>query len=201
MMHPPSCDEAKEPSQPSSSRASIKLVSRTKSTYFKVVPIYVIDGYGNKIETTLLMDRAASASLVNKELFDKLHIPWKPHKLELTWLEPETERLESNAFLHDLNIAPIGDPDKRISLNGMIALQKLSLPKQEQDPEAIKAEYPYLTNALIPKFTEQRPQILLGLPDAKWMISLETIVDFTQESAPIAERTPLGWTICGGSVP
>jgi len=201
LMHPPSCNEAREPSDPSSSRASIKLVSRTKSTYFKVVPIYVIDGYGNKVETTLLMDRAASASLVNKDLFEKLHIPGKPHKLELTWLEPETERLESNAFLHDLIIAPINDPDKFISLNGMIALPKLSLPVQEQDPEAIKAEYPYLRNALIPNFTEQRPQILLGLPHAKWMISLETIVDFTQESAPIAERTPLGWTICGGSVP
>ncbi|XP_070492311.1 uncharacterized protein [Chironomus tepperi] len=199
-MHPPSCDGAKQPSEPSSSSATANLAYKSNSTYFKVVPIFVIDGYGNKIETTLLMDRAASASLVNKELFDKLHIPGTPHKLELTWLEPETERLESNAFLHDLIIAPVSDPDKRISLHGMIALPKLSLPIQEQDPDAIKAEYPYLRNALIPKITEQRPQILLGLPHAKWMISHETIVDFTQESAPIAERTPLGWTICGGLV-
>lgn len=199
IMHPPSCDKVKEPSQPSSSRASVKLASVAETTYFKVVPIYVIDGYGNRIQTTLLMDRAASASLVNKDLFDKLQIPGKPHKLELTWLEPDTERLESNALLHDLIIAPVNDPDKCIKLNGMIAMPKLSLPRQEQDPEAIKKDYPYLRNALIPGFTEQRPQILLGLPHAKWMISLETIVDFTQDSAPIAERTPLGWTICGGS--
>ncbi|KAG5666058.1 hypothetical protein PVAND_017820, partial [Polypedilum vanderplanki] len=79
----------------------------------------------------------------------------------------------------------------------MSALSGVVLPQQEQDPQLLKREFPYLRNAKIPAFTCQRPQILLGLPHSKWMVSLETIYDDREESAPIAEKTPLGWTVSG----
>ena len=170
-------------------------------TMFKVVPIYVIDGFGRKVETTLLMDRAAGSSLVSRELFDQLNIPGEPIKLELTWLQPNATYNNPNALMHDMTIAPRHDPDRLIQLNGMFAINGLSLPEQGQEPRKIKKMHPFLKEADIPAFEKQRPQILLGLPHAKWMVSLETILDFSSESAPIAEKTPLGWTICGGSTP
>jgi hypothetical protein len=166
-------------------------------TLFKMVPVYVFDGNGNRVTTTLLMDRGAGASLVNRAFFDTLGIEGEEFQLRLNWLQPSTAHPDSNAIRHTLKIAPIHDPTRIITLNDMSALSGVTLPLQEQDPKALMSEYSYLRNAKIPAFSRQRPQILLGLPHSRHMVSLETICDDSQESAPIAERTPLGWTVSG----
>jgi hypothetical protein len=95
----------------------------------------------------------------------------------------------------------VHDPDKIVHLKGMLAIENLSLPKQKQDATALKEHFSSLEKVPIPEFEQQRPQILLGLPHAKWMVTLETICDFNLDSSPIAEKTPLGWTVCYGKAP
>lgn len=181
--------------------AALHHLRGTGATLFKVVPVFVIDGRGNQVETTILLDPGAGASVVNKSFFQRLDIDGSKCDLELTWLQPGKTHSTSAAILHDLVIAPKHDPSRLITLKGMTAFDNVVLPFQQQNANELKKEFPFLQNADIPSFDKQRPQILLGLPHARWMVSLETLIDYSINLSPIAEKTPLGWAISYAETP
>ena len=161
---------------------------------FKVVPGHAVASNGELIPVNILFDTGSGLSLSDMSLLSRAGWPSREYELAMKWTS-DVIRTESNARLHDVVFIPY-NRKQPVVFKGVTAIDNLELPEQTQDPAEIKGQFPYLGKVPIPKFTKQRPQILLGLPHAKFMAAIQTIKD-PNGQGPIAELSELGWTVSG----
>jgi len=161
---------------------------------FKVVPGHAVSTNGELLPINVLFDTGSGLSLSDMSLLSRAGWPSREYELAMKWTS-DVIRTESNARLHDVVFIPYNRKHP-VVFKGVTAIDNLELPEQKQDPAQIKHQFPYLSKVPIPTFDKQRPQILLGLPHAKFMAAIQTIKD-PDGCGPIAELSELGWTVSG----
>ena len=82
-------------------------------------------------------------------------------------------------------------------INEIRTVRKLDLPTQSVDARELCKKYQYLNSVNIPSYVQGSPTTLLGLPHAHLLYAMTYRVGMPGE--PVAVKTPLGWTIFGGS--
>ncbi|XP_070492639.1 uncharacterized protein [Chironomus tepperi] len=181
---------------PSFTTTSANIHTRFLQTvsHFPMVPGHVVAVDGKLIPVTIMYDSGSGISLATHSLFEQAkYNSQMDYELNLRWAT-DIEHTDTQAKLFDLNFLPSGKT-KPIVIKNVTATQSLNLPEQEQDPETIKRRFPYLKDVPLPCYSQQVPQILLGLTHANLMAHLSSVCG--QDGDPVAALTPLGWVLYG----
>lgn len=158
-------------------------------SHFPMVPGQVVAADGKLIPVTIMYDSGSGISLATYSLFEQAKYESQmDYELNLRWAT-EIEHKDSQAKLFNMQFLPFGKT-KAITIKSVTATSSLSLPEQKQDPEEFKQRFPHLRDVPLPSYSQQVPQILLGLTHANLMMQLSSVCG--QDGDPVAALTPLG---------
>ncbi|XP_053699271.1 uncharacterized protein LOC128746246 [Sabethes cyaneus] len=164
---------------------------------FRYLPI-VLYGKHTSIPTFAFLDNGSELTLLDKALASELQLEGESMPLCLHWTGG-AKRREENSKTVKLELAAKHNPFKKYTLNGVRTVDELLLPPQTLNVEELKVLYPHLKNLPIESYHDIRPRILIGMKDQHL-----SLVRKSREGAwhqPIAVKTRLGWTVCGGGKP
>ncbi|XP_065079912.1 uncharacterized protein LOC135702797 [Ochlerotatus camptorhynchus] len=161
---------------------------------FRYLPVVLQGKYGS-IKTFAFLDDGSALTLLDKDLAKELQLDGEKKPLCLHWTGG-AQRREINSKAVSLDVAATHCPTKRYTLNGVRTVDELLLPSQTLNVEELGKLYPHLKDLPITSYENVRPRILIGMKDQHLSLVLKSR-EGTREQ-PIAVKTRLGWTICGG---
>ncbi|XP_062705726.1 uncharacterized protein LOC134287612 [Aedes albopictus] len=164
------------------------------SALFRYLPV-VLYGKTAVINTHAFLDEGSELTLLDQELADLLELDGAERPLCLRWTGG-TERCEPDSRAYNLQIAGAKERSKRFDINDVRTVKELKLPSQTLDMSKLSQEYSHLRDLPIDSYQDVRPRILIGTKHAHLGLVLKSREgEFGQ---PIAVKSRLGWTICGG---
>ncbi|XP_065078253.1 uncharacterized protein LOC135701397 [Ochlerotatus camptorhynchus] len=107
-----------------------------------------------------------------------------------------TERHEADSHIYNLHIAGGKNESKKFLLSDVRTVKALLLPQQTMDMAKLSQLYPHLRDLPIDSHRDARPRILIGMKHALLSLGLKNREG--EIGQPIAVKTRLGWTVCGG---
>ncbi|XP_062556893.1 uncharacterized protein LOC134221721 [Armigeres subalbatus] len=168
--------------------------SATSSALFRYLPV-VLYGKTNVVHTYAFLDEGSELTLLDQDLADVLQLDGVERPLCLRWTGG-TERCEPDSRAYNLQITGAKVGSKRFDLNDVRTVKELKLPQQTLDMTKFCEEYPHLRDLPIDSYRDVQPRILIGTKHAHLGLVLKSREgEFGQ---PIAVKSRLGWTICGG---
>lgn len=203
VMHPPSANPKSNGTHANSNTIHVlsSQLNDSASSLFQVAKAVVKDAAGSDVPVTVFFDSGSNATLISKQLFNRLNLPGEPHALSVKWCTGSVANCSEGSFKTSLSIASAENPTERFTLHNVITLDDLSLPAQAQDPKFLKEIFPHLKDVKIPEFDCQRPQILLGLHHRHLMAPSEIVFPPGDIPSAIAEKTKLGWVVSCANLP
>lgn len=187
-------DKKAELSNESIASINAHISNRVKRTWFKVLPVILRRGE-RSIRTLALLDGAASLSLLEDSLANFLNLEGTPQELCMKWTNGTHQSINDSRRVF-LTISSVDNLSKSIRLNDVRTVKTLDLPCQSMDKEAVE-EYKHLKDIPFASYKEGKPQILIGLDNARLISVMRRRVGGSED--PIAEKTELGWVISGGA--
>ncbi|XP_065073869.1 uncharacterized protein LOC135697938 [Ochlerotatus camptorhynchus] len=169
---------------------------QTKSSdiLFRYIPV-VLYGKRGSIRTHAFLDDGSDLTLLDEELADELKLDGEVRSLCLHWTGG-TQRQEVKSRVVELEVAGVHSGAKSFTISGARTVNELLLPYQTMDIEELSSLYPHLQGLPIDSYHGVRPRILIGLKNQH--LSLPLKCREGNLSDPIAIKTRLGWTVCGG---
>ncbi|XP_065076509.1 uncharacterized protein LOC135700047 [Ochlerotatus camptorhynchus] len=161
---------------------------------FRYLPV-VLQGKHGSIQTFAFLDDGSALTLLDKELADELQLEGEPKLLCLHWTGG-AQRRENSSRAVSLDVAAAHHPSKKYTLNGVRTVNELLLPSQTLNVEELRKLYPHLKDLPIASYQDVRPRILIGMKDQHLSLVLKSREGIRNQ--PIAVKTRLGWTVCGG---
>ncbi|XP_055615196.1 uncharacterized protein LOC129761499 [Toxorhynchites rutilus septentrionalis] len=161
---------------------------------FRYIPI-VVQGKHGLITTFAFLDDGSALTLLDNDLADELMLEGEKKPLCLQWTGG-AQRREDNSRSVSLTVAAAHRPSKQYTLNGVRTVDELLLPPQTLNVEELRKRCSHLNDLPIASYEDVRPRILIGMKDQHLSLVLKSR-EGTQNQ-PIAVKTRLGWTICGG---
>ncbi|XP_062704517.1 uncharacterized protein LOC134286848 [Aedes albopictus] len=190
-------DSGSSPSAPPYSGPSGCNSHRTtaSSVLFRYIPV-ILFGKTGTMQTFAFLDEGSELTLLDQELADILQLDGTERPLCLRWTGG-TERCEPNSRAYNLQISGVKDGSKRFEINDVRTVKDLLLPQQSLDMAKLSEQFPHLRDLPIDSYRDIRPRILIGTKHAHLGLVLRNREgEFGQ---PIAVKSRLGWTVCGGS--
>lgn len=169
--------------------------SNVNTSLFRYLPV-TLQGKNGCIQTFAFLDEGSKLTLMDQDLADELQLEGVGSPLYLRWTGG-TERCEDDSRIITVSIAGSFNGAKMFKLDGVRTVKELQLPRQSLDAEHMQKQYPYLRGLPIESYKHARPQILIGLKHAHVSLVLQCREGKLEQ--PIAIKTRLGWTVCGGS--
>ncbi|XP_062715269.1 uncharacterized protein LOC115260558 [Aedes albopictus] len=164
------------------------------SALFRYLPV-VLYGKTTVVHTYAFLDEGSELTLLDQELANLLELDGAERPLCLRWTGG-TERCEPDSRAYNLQIAGAKERSKRFDINDVRTVKELKLPSQTLDMTKFSQEYSHLRDLPIDSYRDVRPRILIGTKHAHLGLVLKSREgEFGQ---PIAVKSRLGWTICGG---
>ncbi|XP_062703946.1 uncharacterized protein LOC134286352 [Aedes albopictus] len=161
---------------------------------FRYLPV-VLHGKHQSIETFAFLDDGSELTLLEKELADELQLEGEEMPLCLLWTGG-AQRREDGSKSVQLEVTAKHNGRKRYTMHGVRTVAELLLPSQTLNFEELSEVYPHLQGLPNTSYQDIRPRILIGMKDQH--LSLVRKSREGTLSQPIAVKTRLGWTICGG---
>lgn len=168
--------------------------SAANALLFRYLPV-ILYGNGGAVRTYAFLDEGSAVTLLDEDLADQLKLEGPVNPLCLRWTGG-TERNEKSSRVVDLKITGTQNHAKEFQLKGVRTVKELMLPCQTLNMEEIAQQYPHCRNLPIDSYSNVRPRILIGLKHAPVSLVLKSKEGSLDQ--PIAVKTRLGWTICGG---
>ncbi|XP_053691246.1 uncharacterized protein LOC128739767 [Sabethes cyaneus] len=187
--------EHEQSPQPSTSKSGCNTHQTTASSVlFRYLPVVL---YGDKraVHTYAFLDDGSALTLLDQELANELQLDGTVSPLCLRWTAG-TERHEAESRICNLQIAGVTDKDRKFLMNGVRTVKELLLPQQTLNMVELSQLYPHLRGLPIDSYSNARPRILIGMKHAKLSLGLKNREG--ESGHPIAIKTRLGWTVCGG---
>ncbi|XP_065074000.1 uncharacterized protein LOC135698068 [Ochlerotatus camptorhynchus] len=181
--------------QPSTSKSGCNTHQTTvSSVLFRYLPVVL---YGNKraIRTYAFLDEGSALTLLDQELANELQLDGTVSPLCLRWTGG-TERHEADSRIYNLHIGGVKNESKKFLLSDVRTVKELLLPQQTMDMAELSQLYPHLQDLPIESYRDARPRILIGMKHAQLSLGLKNREGGIGQ--PIAIKTRLGWTVCGG---
>ncbi|XP_062714222.1 uncharacterized protein LOC134290992 [Aedes albopictus] len=169
--------------------------SGSSSSLFRYLPV-TLHGKSGSIQTFAFLDEGSKLTLMDKDLADELELEGDESPLYLRWTGG-TERCEKDSRVTTVTIAGTHDGAKSFKLDEVRTVNDLQLPRQSLNIGKMSEQYPYLRGLPIESYKGARPRILIGLKHAHVSLVLQCREGKLEQ--PIAIKTRLGWTVCGGS--
>ncbi|XP_058826902.1 uncharacterized protein LOC131686906 [Topomyia yanbarensis] len=192
---PPTPHHVSPEQKPSSSEHGCHSHQVTSSqVLFRYLPI-VLHGKHGSIQTFALLDDGSELTLLDNELADELQLEGEITPLCLHWTGGE-KRSEDCSRSVGLEVSAKHNRSKKYSLQGVRTVKGLLLPPQTLNVDELVSLYPHLKGLPITSYYKIRPRIMIGIKDQHL-----SLVQKSREGAlhqPIAVKTRLGWTVCGG---
>ncbi|XP_055622791.1 uncharacterized protein LOC129766295 [Toxorhynchites rutilus septentrionalis] len=181
--------------QASTSRHSCNTHQTTSSSVlFRYLPV-VLSGPGKEVHTYAFLDEGSALTLLDQELADELKLDGTTSPLCLRWTGG-TQRHEKNSSIVKLHVAARHHEARKFSLEDVRTVSQLMLPRQTLNLDELRRLYPHLKGLPIESYQDARPRILIGMKHAQLGLSLKSREG--KLGQPIAMKTRLGWTVCGG---
>ncbi|XP_036347859.1 uncharacterized protein LOC118757236, partial [Rhagoletis pomonella] len=163
---------------------------------FRVLPV-VLHAGANIVSTYAFIDDGSSLTLIDEELLHQLNVKGTPQPLCLRWTG-DTHRYEDDSVTVDLAISSKQGTEK-FPMKAVRSVKKLDLPTQSLDAAKLQSKFKYLRGLPLQSYGNVKPQLLIGLNNAALGSAIKSRLG--DDSAPIAEKTKLGWTVKGhGSI-
>ncbi|XP_058826515.1 uncharacterized protein LOC131686265 [Topomyia yanbarensis] len=163
---------------------------------FRYIPV-VLHGKHRSIQTFAFLDDGSELTLLDSELADELQLEGETMPLCLLWTSGTKRREECSRNVR-LEVAAERNRSRKYSLNGVRTVKELLLPPQTLNMEELCEQYPHLRDLPITSYQNVRPRIMIGIKDQHL-----SLVQKSREGAlhqPVAVKTRLGWTVCGGNL-
>lgn len=181
--------------QPSTSKSGCNTHQTTvSSVLFRYLPV-ILYGNNRTIRTYAFLDEGSALTLLDQELAGKLQLDGRASSLCLRWTGG-TERHEAESRICSLHIAGVKSESKKFLMSDVRTVKQLMLPQQTMDMNELSQIYPHLRDLPIESYQDARPRILIGMKHAKLSLGLKNREG--KMGQPIAVKTRLGWTVCGG---
>lgn len=166
-------------------------------TFFQMVPILLFDYKDMPVRTLALLDSGSDTTIMSQDLFNKLSLPSEPYRLDINWCAAGIFSVDKASQIFNCEIAPVDNPSMRYSIKDVVTMNKLRLPHQSQNAAQLKGLFPFLKDVPLPSYSNQRPQMIIGIRQRHLMVASEIV---RLDDLPIvAEHTALGWTISGST--
>ena len=161
------------------------------SIRYQVMPVVLQNG-SKEMEVLAFLDLGSSTTLLLDDTKRKLNLKGKHDPYALAWTNDEVQS-EPNGEEVTLKIK--GEHGQRLVLKGVRTIRKLSLPHQALDVQDVKSKYSHLRDIDLKGYETGVPTLLIGLPHAHLIQSLEHRRGKFGE--PVADRNRLGWVLYG----
>lgn len=195
----PSTNNSEKPKEESSSTLHGCHTHQTKSsgTLFRYLPV-MLSGKRRSVRAYAFLDDGSALTLLDRELADELGLEGEVNPLCLHWTGG-TQRQETNSRIVSLEISGTHGGAKSYPISGVRTVNELMLPFQTMDLDELSQLNTHLLGLPIASYHGVRPQILIGLKN----LHLSMILNCREgkPDQPIAVKTRLGWTVCGGGNP
>ncbi|XP_053686216.1 uncharacterized protein LOC128735749 [Sabethes cyaneus] len=171
-------------------------IHRTTSNpvLFRYLPV-VLSTPEKEVHTYAFLDEGSALTLLDQELADELELTGIPSSLCLRWTGG-AQRHEKDSHIVKLHIAGSHRKDKKFHLEDVRTVNQLMLPPQTLDLDELVRSHPYLKKLPLESYHDARPRILIGMKHAQLGLTLKSREG--KLGQPIAMKTRLGWTVCGG---
>ncbi|XP_065075283.1 uncharacterized protein LOC135699027 [Ochlerotatus camptorhynchus] len=166
----------------------------SSSVLFRYLPV-VLSGPGKEVHTYAFLDEGSALTLLDQELADELKLDGTSSPLCLRWTGG-TQRYEKNSRIVKLHVSTRHHEAKKFHLEDVRTVNELKLPHQTLDFDELVRLYPHLKGLPIESYHDARPRILIGMKHAQLGLTLKSREG--ELGQPIAMKTRLGWTVCGG---
>ncbi|XP_058461559.1 uncharacterized protein LOC131436709 [Malaya genurostris] len=166
----------------------------SNNALFRYLPV-VLHGKQRSVQTFAFLDDGSELTLLDSDLADDLQLEGNIEPLCLRWTGGATRREDCSRSVR-LEVASKHEPFRRYSLHGVRTVKELLLPPQTMNIEELTTRYPHLSGLPIASYRDIRPRILIGIKHQHL-----SLVRKSREGAPhqpVAVKTRLGWTVCGG---
>ncbi|XP_062704646.1 uncharacterized protein LOC134286949 [Aedes albopictus] len=193
LLHPgKSANVAPNPVEPQSGTVSTHR-QETCGTLFRILPV-TLEAKGKSITIFAFLDDGSELTLLESSIASELGLDGESGTLCLQWTCNVTRNEETSRRV-ELNISNHNNQTK-YPLSDVRTVESLGLPKQTLDYKNLSRQYPYLDGLPVESYAEVYPQMLIGLDNIKLTVPLSRREGRNGE--PVATKTRLGWTICGG---
>ncbi|XP_058816165.1 uncharacterized protein LOC131679452 [Topomyia yanbarensis] len=186
-----------EPSQPeaaSSGNGCHTHQTTSSSVLFRYLPV-ILFGREKVVHTFAFLDEGSALTLVDQDLADELQLDGTLSPLCLRWTGG-TQRYEKQSRIVKLHLSAKHNEARKFQLEDVRTVNELMLPLQTLDIDELVDLYPHLKGLPIESYQDARPRLLIGMKHAQLGLTLKSREgEFGQ---PIAMKTRLGWTVCGG---
>ncbi|XP_055605529.1 uncharacterized protein LOC129753709 [Uranotaenia lowii] len=162
------------------------------STLYKIVPV-TLHGNGRSVSAYAFLDDGSNVTLVEDEIAEKLGLEGDDHDLCLQWTSSVT-RNESSRIVQ-LSVSKENN-GHQYPLSNVRTISKLDLPQQTLNYEELCKSFPHLRGLPVKSYQAAKPQILIGLDNARLKLSLNKRE--SNGANLVAAKTRLGWAIYGG---
>ncbi|XP_029719406.2 uncharacterized protein LOC109431964 [Aedes albopictus] len=168
--------------------------AKPNAVLFRYLPV-VLSGPQGSIKTYAFLDEGSHLSLIDQELAEQLKLEGTTIPLCLRWTGG-TQRCERDSQSVTLDISGTSKAAKNFQLSGVRTVEELLLPHQTLNAEELGQQYPHLKGLSIDSYYDARPRILIGMKHVQVSLVLKSREGNYGE--PVAVKTRLGWTVCGG---
>ncbi|XP_062557226.1 uncharacterized protein LOC134222097 [Armigeres subalbatus] len=168
--------------------------TKSSNILFRYVPV-ILHGERGSIRTYAFLDDGSDLTLLDEELADELELGGEVRSLCLHWTGG-TQRRETMSRIIKFGIAGVHSGAKTFTVSAARTVNELLLPYQTMDIEELCSLHSHLKGLPIVSYHNIRPRILIGLKNQHLSLSLKCREG--KPNDPIAIKTRLGWTVCGG---
>jgi len=152
-------------------------------------------GHRNReLHTFAFLDTGSAVSLIKQEVQQILNVPGRLRPIEMVQNNGNVQKEQGSRGI-EIELRTLEGHSCHI--NEIRTVRKLDLPTRSVDARELCKKYQYLNSVNIPSYVQGSPTTLLGLPHAHLLYAMTYRVGMPGE--PVAVKTPLGWTIFGGS--
>uniref|UniRef100_A0A336LWI0 CSON002273 protein n=1 Tax=Culicoides sonorensis TaxID=179676 RepID=A0A336LWI0_CULSO len=163
-----------------------------ENIHFRYLPVTLTNEKESiSIQTFAFLDEGSSGTYMENNLARKLKLTGPRKSLYLKWTN-EQFRVESNSMTVNCKISGDFKNATHLNLNNVQTVERLGLPSQNLDYDALKQDFPYLHGLPIMSYSNATPEILIGINN--WRCGVPLKVKEGGISQPIATKCRLGWT-------
>ncbi|XP_062714355.1 uncharacterized protein LOC134291087 [Aedes albopictus] len=160
---------------------------------FRYLPVFIEDTNGKSVRTYAFLDDGSSSTLIEEGIAAELGINGPTDTLWLSWTG-NVSREERGSKRVSIMISGRG-METRFQLNNVRTVQKLDLPHQTLQYDALKDAYPHLRGLPVASYSKATPGIIIGMEHARLLATLK--IREGNADDPVAAKTRLGWCIYG----
>ena len=189
-------DDNNEPQDVTVSRAEISEYKQPKRVFLQIVPVMLHSETGESVHTYGLLDNAADATLVRKDIARKLKIRGKPESIMMNTIKDKPEEVDAEQVTLDISAK---DGSNRFTANGAFVLpvDKFRMPSRPRlVPCTDNDFYTHLDGIDLDAIKPSQVGILIGADNPRAVVSDD--VKCGRRGQPIAVHTLFGWTLFGG---